>query len=113
MIQTHHCYQNPPVFMAPHLFVNKSNNGYINMQRHCLFQTLPPLGKNKTAVPDLFGTCDIEETGSSNSHCDEGGREAEENHHVQKIQAERCKKLKDWVGAFFFLSCKFEKLLKQ
>lgn len=47
MIQTHRGYQEPRIFMAPHLCFSKSSNRHIKMQRHCLFQTLHPLGKMK------------------------------------------------------------------
>lgn len=64
--------------MAPHSFFNKSNNDHIQMQRHCLFPTLPPLlilniasiEKNKTEIPDLFGIRDIE--AALTATCDEG-----------------------------------------
>lgn len=35
--------------------------------------------------------------------CDEAGREAEENHHIQKLQAERCKRVEGLGWCFFEL----------
>lgn len=95
MTQTHCCYQKPPVFMASHSFFNKSNNEHII----CLLQTLPPLGKTKLQSP----ICDIKETETLTATCDEAGREAEENHHIQKLQAERCKRVEGLGWCFFEL----------
>lgn len=101
MIQTYRCDQEPPVFMAPHWFFNKSNNDHIKMQRHCLFQTLPPLGKTKLQSLICLEHVALERQAALTATCDERGREAEENNHIQKLQSRKMQKsLK--VGLVFF-----------
>lgn len=74
-----------------------------------LISKLSSIGKNKTAVLDLFGACDIEKTDSSNSHKDEGGREVEEKHHIQRPQAEGCKRVEGLGWCFFLFELQIRK----
>lgn len=76
--------------MAPHSFSNKSNNDHIKMQRHCLFQTLPPMGKTK--LQPLICLEHVTLRQLQQPHVMKV-REAEENHHIQKLEAERCKRV--------------------
>ena len=72
MIQTHHSYQEPHVFMAPQcLFFSKSSNEHIKMQRHCLFQTLHPLGKMKLQILICLEEATLERQAALMAMCDD------------------------------------------